>query len=241
MSKILVVDDDLAISSLLKFNLEQAGYQVECAYDGVDALEKILTKQYDAVLLDLMLPKKDGMTVLRELREQKNLTPVLLVTAKGEKIDCIIGLEIGADDYVEKPFIVRELLARLKAVLRRAQSKILDNQEQVINHSPQIELIKDAIQVDHQEKVLLVNNQKVSLTPKEYALLKYFLQNKNKVLDRDTILLHVWGFDFSGDSRIVDMQISNLREKLESNPKEPTTIKTIRGFGYLFEVKDNNG
>ena len=225
MTKILVVDDEPAISTLLKYNLEQNGYQVTIATDGQSAYELIGEQTFDAILLDLMLPVMDGMTVLKNLRQDKISTPVLLVTAKGDEFDRVFGLELGADDYITKPFSLREVLARLKAVLRRSQT------ERSASDKPDVIEIQDIV-IDDNKKVVTKAGKNLTLTPREYELLLYFSQRVGRVIDRETILTAVWGYEFVGESRMVDMHISNLREKVENNPKSPQILKTVRGFGY---------
>lgn len=225
MTKILVVDDEPAISTLLKYNLEQNGYQVTIATDGQSAYELIGEQTFDAILLDLMLPVMDGMTVLKNLRQDKIATPVLLVTAKGDEFDRVFGLELGADDYITKPFSLREVLARLKAVLRRSQT------ERSASDKPDVIEIQDIV-IDDNKKVVTKSGKNLTLTPREYELLLYFSQRVGRVIDRETILTAVWGYEFVGESRMVDMHISNLREKVENNPKSPQILKTVRGFGY---------
>ncbi|WP_097001483.1 response regulator transcription factor [Leuconostoc gasicomitatum] len=225
MTKILVVDDEPAISTLLKYNLEQNGYQVTIATDGQSAYELIGEQTFDAILLDLMLPVMDGMTVLKNLRQDKISTPVLLVTAKGDEFDRVFGLELGADDYITKPFSLREVLARLKAVLRRSQT------ERSASDKPDVIEIQDIV-IDDNKKIVTKSGKNLTLTPREYELLLYFSQRVGRVIDRETILTAVWGYEFVGESRMVDMHISNLREKVENNPKSPQILKTVRGFGY---------
>ncbi|WP_281420430.1 response regulator transcription factor [Leuconostoc miyukkimchii] len=225
MTKILVVDDEPAISTLLKYSLEQNGYQVIVATDGKSAYDLISEQSFDAVLLDLMLPIMDGMTVLKNVRQDKITTPVLLVTAKGDEFDRVFGLELGADDYITKPFSPREVVARLKAVLRRSQT------DQVKSKKTDIIEIQNIV-IDDDKKIVTRSGDTLTLTPREYELLLYFSQRVGRVIDRETILTAVWGYEFVGESRMVDMHISNLREKIENNPKSPQLLKTVRGFGY---------
>lgn len=225
MTKILVVDDEPAISTLLKYSLEQNGYQVIVATDGKLAYDLISEQSFDAVLLDLMLPIMDGMTVLKNVRQDKITTPVLLVTAKGDEFDRVFGLELGADDYITKPFSPREVVARLKAVLRRSQT------DQVKSKKTDIIEIQNIV-IDDDKKIVTRSGDTLTLTPREYELLLYFSQRVGRVIDRETILTAVWGYEFVGESRMVDMHISNLREKIENNPKSPQLLKTVRGFGY---------
>jgi two-component system alkaline phosphatase synthesis response regulator PhoP len=226
MTKILVVDDETAIATLLQYNLQQNGYEVTVASDGLSAYQKAKEQQFNAILLDLMLPEMDGMTVLKQLRQDKVNTPIILVTAKGDEFDRVLGLELGADDYITKPFSPREVVARLKAVLRRSQVSTDTNKtdEMVIS-------IQDLI-INDSKKTVMKENSVLSLTPREYDLLLYFAQRLGRVIDRETILTAVWGYEYTGESRMVDMHISNLRDKIESNPKTPKILKTVRGFGY---------
>lgn len=224
MTKILVVDDEVAISTLLQYNLEQNGFEVTTAGDGSSAYQLAKSEQFDAILLDLMLPNVDGMTVLKQIRQDKITTPVILVTAKGDEFDRVFGLELGADDYITKPFSPREVIARLKAVLRRSQIPTVESEETVIT-------IQD-LNINDGKKIVTKAGQSVALTPREYDLLLYFAQRLGRVIDRETILTAVWGYEYTGESRMVDMHISNLREKIETNPKFPEILKTVRGFGY---------
>ncbi len=226
MTKILVVDDETAIATLLQYNLQQNGYEVTVASDGLYAYQKAKEQQFNAILLDLMLPEMDGMTVLKQLRQDKVSTPIILVTAKGDEFDRVLGLELGADDYITKPFSPREVVARLKAVLRRSQVSTDTNKTNEMVISIQDLLINDS------KKTVMKENIVLSLTPREYDLLLYFAQRLGRVIDRETILTAVWGYEYTGESRMVDMHISNLRDKIESNPKAPKILKTVRGFGY---------
>lgn len=226
MTKILVVDDETAIATLLQYNLQQNGYEVTVALDGLSAYQKAKEQQFNAILLDLMLPEIDGMTVLKQLRQDKVSTPIILVTAKGDEFDRVLGLELGADDYITKPFSPREVVARLKAVLRRSQVSTDANKTDEMVISIQDLLINDS------KKTVMKENSVLSLTPREYDLLLYFAQRLGRVIDRETILTAVWGYEYTGESRMVDMHISNLRDKIESNPKTPKILKTVRGFGY---------
>ncbi|ARN63061.1 response regulator transcription factor [Leuconostoc mesenteroides] len=226
MTKILVVDDETAIATLLQYNLQQNGYEVTVASDGLSAYQKAKEQQFNAILLDLMLPEMDGMTVLKQLRQDKVSTPIILVTAKGDEFDRVLGLELGADDYITKPFSPREVVARLKAVLRRSQVSTDTNKTDEMVISIQDLLINDS------KKTVMKENSVLSLTPREYDLLLYFAQRLGRVIDRETILTAVWGYEYTGESRMVDMHISNLRDKIESNPKTPKILKTVRGFGY---------
>lgn len=229
MTKILVVDDEAAISTLLQYNLEENNYDVTVAEDGQTAYQLASQQQFDAILLDLMLPGMDGMTVLKTLRQDKISTPVILVTAKGDEFDRVFGLELGADDYITKPFSPREVIARLKAVLRRSQ---VDHQ---VSEEADVIKIQDLV-IDDNKKVVTKADKILTLTPREYELFLYFAQRIGRVIDRETILTAVWGYEYTGESRMVDMHISNLREKIEANPKSPVLLKTVRGFGYTMVV-----
>jgi len=229
MTKILVVDDEAAISTLLQYNLEENNYDVTVAEDGQTAYQLASQQQFDAILLDLMLPGMDGMTVLKTLRQDKISTPVILVTAKGDEFDREFGLELGADDYITKPFSPREVIARLKAVLRRSQ---VDHQ---VSEEADVIKIQDLV-IDDNKKVVTKADKILTLTPREYELLLYFAQRIGRVIGRETILTAVWGYEYTGESRMVDMHISNLREKIEANPKSPVLLKTVRGFGYTMVV-----
>ena len=223
------MDDEAAISTLLQYNLEENNYDVTVAEDGQTAYQLASQQQFDAILLDLMLPGMDGMTVLKTLRQDKISTPVILVTAKGDEFDRVFGLELGADDYITKPFSPREVIARLKAVLRRSQ---VDHQ---VSEEADVIKIQDLV-IDDNKKVVTKADKILTLTPREYELLLYFAQRIGRVIDRETILTAVWGYEYTGESRMVDMHISNLREKIEANPKSPVLLKTVRGFGYTMVV-----
>lgn len=235
MKKILVVEDEQSIAKLLQYNLEKEGYDVDVAVDGQEGLDKALDNEYTIILLDLMLPVKDGMDVCRELRREKVDTPIIMLTAKDSEIDKIVGLEIGADDYMTKPFSPREVTARIKAILRRVdQSK---RTKQAGSQVPEEELTFGDITIYPDKYEVIVRGEKTDFTPKEFELLLYLAKHSNRVLSRDQLLLAIWEYDFSGETRIVDVHISHLREKIEEDPKKPLYIKTARGFGYKFEVR----
>lgn len=228
--KILVVEDEISIATLLKYNLEQAGFEVIAVHDGQEGLEKALAIQPDLILLDLMLPKLDGMEVCKSLRMQKMNTPIIMLTARDDEFDKVLGLELGADDYMTKPFSPREVVARVKAVLRRFVPVVVEKQEtteQVYEYG--------TLKVYPERFEVFMNGEQLEFTPKEFELLIYLLENKNRVLTRDQLLSAVWNYDFAGDTRIVDVHISHLREKIEENSRKPVFIKTIRGLGYKFE------
>jgi two-component system, OmpR family, alkaline phosphatase synthesis response regulator PhoP len=232
MKKLLVVDDEQSILTLLQYNLEQAGYQVLTAMDGEEGKNLALTENPDLIILDLMLPKLDGLDVCKHLRQQRVQTPILMLTAKDDEFDKVLGLELGADDYMTKPFSPREVVARVKAILRRVQIQPAPSAEEE-EFSGQIRIgdlriIPDSYEAFFMERLL-------EITPKEFELLVYLAQNKGRVLTRDQLLSAVWNYDFAGDSRIVDVHISHLRDKIEHNTKKPVYIKTIRGLGYKLE------
>ncbi|WP_088013428.1 response regulator transcription factor [Gottfriedia acidiceleris] len=230
-NKILVVDDEEHILTLIKFNLEQAGFHVVTATDGEEGLQKAIEEKPELIVLDLMLPKKDGMEVCKELRLQRNTTPILMVTAKDDEFDKVLGLELGADDYMTKPFSPREVVARVKAILRR--SKITETPVQSNDDTDTLMIADLKILPEYYEAYF--QGEKLELTPKEFELLLYLTKNKGRVLTRDQLLSAVWNYDFAGDTRIVDVHISHLREKIELDSKKPVYIKTIRGLGYKLE------
>ncbi|RUS58156.1 chemotaxis protein CheY [Kurthia sp. 3B1D] len=229
-NKILVVEDELAISTLLQYNLKQAGYEVIQAFDGQEGLNRAVAELPDLILLDLMLPKKDGMEVCKELRIQKIGTPIIMLTAKDDEFDKVLGLELGADDYMTKPFSPREVVARVKAVLRRSkvQEQTTEVEREKTYHIGALSVYPDRFEVT-------LDGKELEFTPKEFELLVYLLDNKNRVLTRDQLLSAVWHYDFAGDTRIVDVHISHLRDQIEENSRKPKFIKTIRGLGYKFE------
>lgn len=224
--KILVVDDEKIIVKGIKFNLEQAGYQVEIAYDGEEAIEKAHDKSIDLILLDLMLPKVDGFTACRTIRSFSNV-PIIMLTAKGEDIDKILGLEYGADDYMTKPFNIREVTARIKAILRRVNPEPKGDNQKVI--------IAGDIVLDYNLRVVKVRGEKVELTGKEFELLELFLKNPGKVYTREKLLDIAWNFENHREVRKVDVHIRRLREKIEENPADPQYIITKWGVGYYYK------
>ncbi|EEI70378.1 response regulator transcription factor [Lentilactobacillus hilgardii] len=236
MKKVLVVDDEPAIVTLLEYNLKQASFDVQSATNGADALSMIENNHYDIVLLDLMLPEMSGEEVLKRIRMDRNDTPVIVLTAKDTEFDKVFGLEMGADDYVPKPFSPREVIARINAVLRRYEKSEPSSQQNAAPvKSGDIETT-GPFTIDHKQYKVSVNDQNLKLTPKEFELMQYLVGHENQVLSRDQLLQGVWGFDYSGQSRMVDIQIAHLREKIESDPKRPKYLKTIRGFGYEFST-----
>ncbi|ACM60585.1 two-component system alkaline phosphatase synthesis response regulator PhoP [Caldicellulosiruptor bescii] len=230
MKNILIVDDEQHILELLKFNLRKEGYNTFEADSGILALEILKHNKVDLVILDIMMSDKDGYEVLKEIRfnkDTKNL-PVILLSAKSEEIDKILGLELGADDYITKPFSVKELVVRVKALLRRVESLRPEVEDKVKFGD---------IEVDFSKRTVKKNNQDVSLSFKEFELLKLLIENRGRVLDRDFILQRVWGYEFDGDTRTVDVHIRFLRRKLEDDEKNPRYIETVRGVGYRFNER----
>ncbi|MFD1419598.1 response regulator transcription factor [Lactiplantibacillus songbeiensis] len=234
MNKILVVDDEPAIVTLLSYNLKQAGYEVTTATDGEVALDLALHGTFTCILLDLMLPKLDGMEVTKRLRQEKIHTPIIIVTAKNDEFDKVFGLELGADDYITKPFSPREVLARIKAVMRRVSPSAEPVTPVATPPTNRAITVVGNLRIDQNKYRVTRNGENISLTPKEFELLVYFVEREGRVLSRDAILNHVWGYDYASETRIVDIHISHLREKIELDPKEPTYIRTVRGFGYEF-------
>lgn len=232
MKKVLVVDDEQSIVTLLQYNLQQSGYEVITAMDGEEGKNLAISENPDLIILDLMLPKLDGIDVCKQLRQQKVSTPILMLTAKDEEFDKVLGLELGADDYMTKPFSPREVIARVKAILRRVQVQpIMPGQLPADTEYIKISSLK--IFPEHYEAYF--DEELLELTPKEFELLLYLAKHKGRVLTRDQLLSAVWNYDFAGDTRIVDVHISHLREKIEQDSKKPTFIKTIRGLGYKME------
>lgn len=228
MSKtILVVDDEKPIADILQFNLVKEGYEVICAYDGDEALAIIEGQQPDLMLLDIMLPKRDGMEVCREVRKKYDF-PIIMLTAKGSEIDKVLGLEMGADDYVTKPFSTRELIARVKANMRRL--KVSTQVEEVKEESNDIVVGSLIIQPD--AYVVQKRDETIELTHREFELLHYLAKHIGQVMTREHLLQTVWGYDYFGDVRTVDVTIRRLREKIEDNPSHPNWIVTRRGVGY---------
>ncbi len=226
--KVLIVDDEKNIVDIIAFNLKKEGYQVITAADGEEGVEKTFSENPDLILLDIMMPKMDGYEACRKIREKKH-TPIIMLTARAEEVDKVLGLEMGADDYVTKPFGVRELMARVKANLRKvaALQEVSTQDENTIQygnlllHLERYEVKKDGKTID--------------LTLREFELLKFLAQQKGQVFSRETLLEKVWGYEYFGDVRTVDVTIRRLREKIEDNPSKPTYILTKRGVGYYFD------
>lgn len=232
--RILIVDDEIPIAEILRINLEKEGYTTLVAHDGQTALELALSENPDAILLDVMLPKMDGFEVCRKIRENKRSTPILMLTARDEEVDKVLGLELGADDYITKPFSVRELMARVKANLRRTASEHADDRaagEANIINAGRIVLNLDRYEVRRDDAI-------VDLTLREFELLKFLALQPDKVFTREMLLEKVWGYEYYGDVRTVDVTIRRLREKIEDDPSLPNFVLTKRGVGYCFN-KDN--
>ncbi|NLI61736.1 MAG: response regulator transcription factor [Clostridiales bacterium] len=226
--RLLVVDDEPAIIKGLKFSLERDGYIIEEAYDGQEAVDKFNAENFDLVILDVMLPGLDGFEVLQKIRE-KSTVPVIMLTAKGEDMDKILGLEYGADDYLTKPFNILELKARIKAIFRRANKREDRSQDGIIEAGDMV------INIDNRS--VIINGKDVNLTAKEFDLLQLFATNPGKVYSRENLLETVWKYDYLGDLRTVDVHIRRLREKIEPNPSQPEFILTKWGVGYYFGDK----
>lgn len=224
--EILIVDDEQSIVTLLKYNIENAGFTTDVAYDGEEAYEKAASNRYELIILDLMLPKLDGIEVCRKLRKNDMNTPILMLTAKDEEIDKILGLELGADDYLTKPFSPKEVVARVKAIIRRSQRQEGDYFQAL--------RIKD-LTIYPERYEAEIKEELITFTRKEFELLYYLAKHKGKVISRDQLLSSVWDYDFMGDTRIVDVHVSHLRDKIEPDSKKPVYIKTVRGLGYKLE------
>ena len=224
--KILVVDDEENIAELISYNLTSNGYKVIIANNGNDAVKLAVEEKPNLILLDLMIPGKDGYDVCKDIRSNSEIrnTPIIMLTAKSEELDKILGLELGADDYITKPFSVRELLARVKAVLRRFSISEPENNI----------LFFGNLTADFDKREILVNDKKLDLTLKEFELLEILIRNKGKILTRDTLLDKIWGYEYIGETRTVDVHIRYLRKKIELDDKNPKLIETIRGVGYRF-------
>lgn len=225
--KILVVEDEHSISDIIKFNLKKEGYEVETAYDGKEGMEKALNCGCDLILLDIMLPIMDGFEVCRRVREKSNV-PILMLTAKEEELDKVLGLELGADDYIIKPFGIRELLARIKANIRRS-----DKMNVAEDTLPEIQDF-GTLQIDTNRYEVRKRGECLELTLREFELLRYLAEREDRVFSREQLLEEVWGYEYYGDIRTVDVTIRRLREKLEDDPSDPKYIITKRGIGYFF-------
>jgi len=228
--KILIVEDDRTLLEGLKYSLSREGYTVSTATDGVEALEVAREERPDLIVLDIMLPKLDGLEVCRILRKEGMAIPILMLTAKVEEIDRVVGLELGADDYITKPFSLRELLARIRASLRRVEMM-----QREVSEQPSPKLRLGDLEVDLSRHQVTLSDSILSLSPKEFELLAYLVRNRGLVISRDTLLERIWGYEYEGDTRTVDVHIRWLREKIESDPTNPRRILTVRGVGYKFE------
>ena len=226
--KVLVVDDEKLIVKGIRFSLEQDGMEVDCAYDGEEALEKIREQEYDIILLDVMLPKLTGFEVCQQVREFSSV-PVVMLTAKGDDMDKILGLEYGADDYITKPFNILEVKARIKAIMRRTRKRAPEKENRRI-------VQKGEFRLDCEGRRLNIAGREINLTAKEFDLLELMALNPNKVYSRDHLLNAVWGYDDPGDVRTVDVHIRRLREKIEQKPSEPKYVHTKWGVGYYFNA-----
>lgn len=228
--KVLVVDDEKLIVKGIRFSLEQDGMEVDCAYDGEEALNMAKATNYDMILLDVMLPKMDGFEVCQAIREFSNM-PIVMLTAKGDDMDKILGLEYGADDYITKPFNILEVKARIKAIMRRTAGPTTKQEE-----NPSVIEKKD-LKLDIDSRRLFILGNEINLTAKEFDLLEHLVKNENKVYSRESLLETIWGTDYPGDARTVDVHVRRLREKIETNPSEPKYVHTKWGVGYYYYQK----
>lgn len=227
--KVLVVDDEKLIVKGIRFSLLQDGMEVDCAYDGEEAFNMAKANSYDMILLDVMLPKMDGFEVCQAIREFSDV-PIVMLTAKGDDMDKILGLEYGADDYITKPFNILEVKSRIKAIMRRTSPE----------RAPQVQssvIEKGDIKLDCDSRRLFINDNEINLTAREFELLEILIKNENKVYSRESLLKIVWGEDYPGDVRTVDVHVRRLREKIEANPSEPKYVHTKWGVGYYYNQK----
>ena len=227
-NRVLIAEDEKPISDIIKFNLEKEGYEIITAYDGEDALKKALNEQLELIILDIMLPSMDGFEICKRVRE-KSSVPIIMVTAKEEEVDKILGLELGADDYFTKPFSIRELVARVKANVRRQEMNINADQQEK-------EIIKNKdLSIDLMKYEVKKGSTSIDLTVREFELLKFLAKQKDQVFSREQLLERVWGYEYYGDIRTVDVTVRRLREKVEDDSSNPTYIMTKRGVGYYFK------
>lgn len=224
--RVLVVDDEKLIVKGIRFSLEQDGMEVDCAYDGEEALAYARDNDYDMILLDIMLPKLDGFEVCQQIREFSDV-PIVMLTAKGDDMDKILGLEYGADDYITKPFNILEVKARIKAIMRRTGKKEKDGKDAKV-------IVKGDLKLDCESRRVFSKDREINLTAKEFDLLELLAHNPNKVYSREDLLNLVWGYEYPGDARTVDVHIRRLREKIEMNPSDPKYVYTKWGVGYYF-------
>ena len=222
--KVLIVDDEKSIVKGIRFSLEQDGMEVDCAYDGEEALENAKNNQYDIILLDVMLPKLSGFDVCQQIREFSSV-PIIMITAKGDDMDKILGLEYGADDYITKPFNILEVKARIKAIMRRSESK--DSYPKTLNFGVLI--------LNEEYRRVYIGDKEINLTGREFDVLEFLARTPGKTYSREELLKRIWGSDYPGDERTVDVHIRRLREKLEPNPSEPSYVRTKWGAGYYFQ------
>ena len=227
MTSVLVVDDEPSFTEALSVGLRREGFEVRTAADGRAALAEISESEPDLILLDVMLPGMSGLDVCREIRKTTRV-PLIMVTARGEEIDAVVGLEVGADDYVSKPYRMRELVARMRAVLRRAAAPPPDEPESAC-------LVEGDVMLDIERHELRVRGELVSLALKEFELLAYLLGNAGRVVTRDSLMQNVWGYDYVGDTKTIDVHVKRVRAKIEDDPSDPQRITTIRGLGYRYE------
>ena len=226
--RVLVVDDEKLIVKGIRFSLEQDGYDVDCAYDGEEALKLAKENAYDIILLDVMLPKYDGFEVCQQIREYSDV-PIIMLTAKGDDMDKILGLDYGADDYITKPFNILEVKARIKAIMRRISKQNKDQENEKV-------IVKGEMKIDCESRRVVIAGKEINLTAKEFDLLELLAMNPNKVYSRENLLNIVWGYEYPGDVRTVDVHIRRLREKIEANPSESKYVHTKWGVGYYFQA-----
>ncbi|AWZ48741.1 DNA-binding response regulator [Clostridiaceae bacterium 14S0207] len=228
-ARILIVDDEEHIQELIKFNLDKNGYKAFCVGNGLDAIKVAKEEIPDLILLDLMLPGMDGYDVCKQIRNDSSLSniPIIMITAKGEEFDKILGLELGADDYITKPFSIRELMARVKAILRRI---VMQNEDKSYRFGN--------ILINFEQHEISKENKKIDLTLKEFELLEILIKNKGRVMTREFLLDKIWGYEYIGETRTVDVHIRHLRKKIEDDDKNPKYIQTVRGIGYRFSIGD---
>ena len=229
MGKVLIVDDERSIVDILRYNLEKDGTRVVCAYDGAEGLRLARSEDPDVILLDVMLPEMDGFEVCRTLRAEGNNVPIIMITAREEETDKVFGLELGADDYITKPFSMRELIARVRTNMRRAASMAPRQPAS----DDDILRAKDLV-IDRGNRTVSKDGREIELTGREYELIKYLAENPGKVMSREELMAAVWQYDYFGDLRAVDVAVRRLREKIEPNPSEPRYVLTKRGAGYYF-------
>lgn len=236
--KILIVDDEKPIVDLLIYNLEKEGYETISAYDGISAVDIALKEKPDLILLDIMLPKQDGLTVCKKIKHSYNV-PILILTAKGEEIDKILGLELGADDYITKPFSVRELIARIKANLRKTENMISIEEAESKKEENKNKIIIGELCIDLEKFEITLSGKEIDLTLREFEVLKYLAQQPGQVVTREVLLEKVWGYEYYGDIRTVDVTVRRIREKIEKDTSVPKILVTKRGVGYYISTKQS--